>query len=362
MPDYGASRSEKNAYRRDLSNLVVSMMILRTLTGIFAPTTGQVTADNVTDIARRAGLLDLDKTFQALVRQADPDSLNPYGDAAIKFVETYGLGRSFFTLSTSQSTDSADSAVEGLSTVAASKEGAQWVQDNSDLVEKYKTAAAWLLPRRGEFDFKFHKFLQSVGYRSPKPYNDVLEQAYFIEGQYVLFGEMEYANGFIDQAKREYYNLISSGNTEAAEAKWEEVRELEGRKVEASDAIKAEYPALRYSEYTINKSREELLNKEIRPMLDYIYEQRNKEVEPVVDLLSKSVSTFDLYVSELGMIEGNTREANEMKRYLKLQLEVLLDQIGESDERVSFFNRRVLIPLLNEGYLFPAEDSNERSQ
>ena len=173
---------------------------------------------------------------------------------------------------------------------------------------------------------------------------------------------MEYANGFIDQAKREYYNLISSGNTEAAEAKWEEVRELEGRKVEASDAIKAEYPVLRYSEYTINKSREELLNKEIRPMLDYIYEQRNKEVEPVVDLLSKSVSTFDLYVSELGMIEGNTREANEMKRYLKLQLEVLLDQIGESDERVSFFNRRVLIPLLNEGYLFPAEDSNERSQ
>lgn len=362
MPDYGASQSEKNAYRRDLSNLVVSMMILRTLTGVFAPTTGQITANNVTDIARRAGLLDLDKTFQAFVRQADPESLNPYGDAAIKFVETYGLERSFFTISTSQSTDSADSAVEGLSTVSASKEGAQWVQDNSDLVARHKTAAAWLLPRRGEFDFKFHKFLQSVGYRSPKPYNDVLDQAYLIEGQYVLYGEMEYANDFIDQAKMEYYNFIKSGNTEAAEAKWEEVRELENRKTAASDAIKADYPQLRYSEYTINKPREELLNKEIRPMLDYIYEQRNKEVEPVIDLLSKSVSTFDLYISKLGMIEGTTRAANEMKRNLKIELEILLDEIGESDERISFFNRRVLVPLLNEGYLFPAEDNNERSQ
>jgi hypothetical protein len=360
LPDRDvATVKEQEDFRRDIDNLTVSMLLLRGITGVVAATPGRQTAINVTDFARKAGVVELSAAFREMVRNVDPDSPNPIAEAATQWVETFGMERSWFTLSKTKGTNEIDSSVEGLSTVSATRDAAEWVEGNMDLVKNHKTAAAWLFPYSGDFDPKFFRFLESAGYRVPKSVTEMIEEASFLNGSFVLRQEMEYVNNILDEKRREYFKIVESGNEELAKEKWAEINEIDARRREARKAIEEDYPELRYRATERDKSREELLNKEIRPMLDYIYNERNRPVEASVEGIDESVSTFDLYYSKISMIEGSSQAAVAARRNLRLELELQLEQISAGNKNVEIFNQRILLPLVNEDYLFPRTQGDD---
>lgn len=360
MPGPDAPQEEWDKYSRGLGTLVTTLLVTRAVLGIMLPAAPRLTADDVTDFAREGGVLNMDAAFREMIRVAQAEgSQNPFADGMVKYVETFGLDAVPYSLSTSEANDRFGS-LAGLSSVTATEEGEKWVKENDDLVKgRFKTAAAWLMPRMGKYSADQARWLRDAGFRIPSSYSDLFEKARIVEGRYVLLKNRERAEEDISSARAEYYRAVTSGNATAAETAWETVRQLENDWTTVQKTIKGDYPGLEAFGTTTetielnNESRKRLLDNEIRPMLNHILNERDRPVPPGAQNMDDALKTFDLYASEIAKIQGSTNAEDLDKRMLKIEAEQLLMQIGERDPNTQFFVDVVLIPILARTYIPP---------
>jgi len=364
MPGPDAPQKEWDDYAQGLQTLVTTLLVTRALLGFILPAAPRLTANDVTDFARKGGILNMDSAFREMIRVAQAEgSQNPFADGLVKYVETFGLDAVPYSLSSTESNDMFGS-LAGLGSVTATEEGELWVKEHSDLVEgEYKTAAAWLMPRMGKYSADQARWLRNAGYRIPSTYSDLFEKARIVEGRYVLLKNREEAEDMISAARSEYYNAMLGGNQDAIDAAWDEVRRLEDGWSEAQKAIKADYKALESFGTTTeeielnNESRKRLLDNEIRPMMNYIFSDRDREIPPGATNMQQAISTFDLYASEIGKIQGSTTAEDEAKRMLRIEAQQLLTEIGSRDPNTQFFVDVILLPILSRTYVPPGGSS-----
>ena len=175
----------------------------------------------------------------------------------------------------------------------------------------------------------------------------------------MLLKNRERAEEDISAARAEYYRAVTSGNANAAEAAWETVRQLENDWTAVQKEIKGDYEGLDAFGTTTetielnNESRKRLLDNEIRPMLNFVLNERDRPVPPGAQNMDDALKTFDLYASEIAKIQGSTNAEDLDKRMLKIEAEQLLMQIGERDPNTQFFVDVVLIPILARTYIPP---------
>lgn len=356
MPAFDAPQSEWDDYQRGLGNLVRSLIVTRAVLGFFLPAAPRLTATDVTDFAREGGILNMDAAFREMIRVAyEEGSQNPFADGLTKYVETFGLDAVPYTLSTSEANDQFGS-LTGLTSVAATVEGEQWVKENYDLVDgRYKTASMWLMPRLGEYSADQNQWLRKAGMKIPARYEDLFNKARVAEGKYVYYMNRDLAMQDIDAAKKVYYDAVVADDKAAADAAWAEVRRLEDEwsgDGGVSDKIKATYPELKVfdSIELANGERLRLLDVEIRPMLDYVLNERDKPAPAGAQNMADAIATFDAYQGEIGKITGQTAAENLDKRMLKIEAQQMLTQVGERDPNTKFFVDAILIPMMNQSY------------
>ena len=154
-----------------------------------------------------------------------------------------------------------------------------------------------------------------------------------------------------------------AGNQAAADAAWEEKRQLEDDWKIVQDTIKSDYPGLEAFGTTTetielnNESRKRLLDLEIRPMLNYLFNERDRPLPPHAQNMADALATFDLFSAEIAKIQGSTTAEDTDKRMLKIEAENLLLEIGERDANTQFFVDVVLVPMLARTYLPPTGGS-----
>lgn len=364
MPAYDAPQSEWDKYAQGISTLVTTLLVTRAALGFFLPAAPRITSKDVTDFAREGGILNMDSAFREMIRVAQAEgSQNPFADGLTKYVETFGLDAVPYSLSTTESNDRFGS-LAGLGSVSATVEGEKWVKQNSDLVDgQYKTAAVWLMPRMGTYSADQARWLRDAGLKIPASYSDVFEKARIVTGRYVLLTNRELAEADISAARKTYYDAVVSGNKDAADAAWTEVRTLEKQWTEVQAQIKADYKGLDAFGTTTetiemnNESRRRLLDNEIRPMLQYVLTERDRPVPAGAQNMADAVATFDLYAAEIAKIQGTTSAEDLDKRMLKIEAEQLLNEIGAQDPNTEFFVNVVLIPILSRTYVPPTGGS-----
>lgn len=360
MPGPDAPQDEWDKYANGIGTLVTTLLVTRAVLGVMLPAAPRLTADDVTDFAREGGILNMDSAFREMIRVAQAEgSQNPYADGLVKYVETFGLDAVPYSLSTSESNDRFGS-LAGLSSVSATEEGEKWVKEHDDLVSgKYKTAAAWLMPRMGKYSADQARWLREAGFKIPASYSDLFEKARIAEGRYVLLKNREQAEDEIAAARAKYYEAMVAGNTIAADTAWDQIRALEADWATVQDTIKGDYKGLDAFGTTTetielnNESRKRLLDNEIRPMLSYIFNDRDREPPPGAQNMADAVATFDLYASEIAKIQGTTNAEDLDKRMLKIEAEQLLTDIGDRDPNTRFFVDVILIPILARTYVPP---------
>ena len=360
MPGPDAPQDEWDKYATGLSTLVTTMLVTKAVLGIALPAAPQLTAKDVTDFAREGGILNMDSLFREMIRVAQEEgSQNPFADGLVKYVETFGLDAVPYSLSTSESNDQFGSLAD-LSSVSATEEGEAWVKEHDDLITgRYKTASAWLMPRMGKYSADQGKWLRKAGFKIPSTYSDLFEKARIAEGRYVLLKNREQAEEDISAARKTYYDAVLAGNQAVTDAAWERVRTLEDDWQVVQQEIKGTYTGLEAFGTTTetielnNESRKRLLDNEIRPMLDYIFTDRKRDIPPGSQNMADAVATFDLYAGEIAMIQGTTNAEDMDKRMLKIEAEQLLSEIGDRDPNTRFFVNVILIPILARTYVPP---------
>jgi hypothetical protein len=353
MPAADAPLSEKNAYRNSLDSLVRTMLVMRFIGGFTLFTAPRITANDVSDFAREGGAINMDSLWRQMIQvEAEKGSLNPFADAMVKWVETFGTSKLPYTMSTYESGDEFG-GLSGLSSVQATKEGEKWVKENGDLLTaedgRFKTGAAFLIPREGEFSFDMLAWLQGAGLRMPKSYVDMMNEAQFVVGKWTYYSELEYADQYIAEAEKAYLDARLTGDQNATSRAWENLSALRERKTATASLIRADFPELNLRDFEINVGeRQQLVDVEIRPMLAYLFETRGDDVPQEAKNIDEALATFDLYRSRLSQIEGTTDAEDEAKRMLKIELTSLLRDIGTLDPNTQFFVDRILIPMIDD--------------
>ena len=360
MPAYDAPQEEWDKYATGLDTLVTTVLVLRAAGGFFMPAPPRLTSRDVTDFAREGGILNMDAAFREMIRTAQEDgSQNPFADGLVKYVETFGIDAVPYSISTSESNERFGS-LDGLSSVAANEEGEKWVREHDDLVTgRHKTAAAWLMPRIGKYSADQNRWLRNAGYKIPSSYSDVFEKARIAEGRYVMLTNREQFETDLSAARANYYQAVLAGNQDNIDAAWDAVRTVEKNWEVAQKLIKTDYKGLEAFGTTTetielnNESRKRLLDNEIRPMLQYIFEDRDREVPPGAQNMADAIATFDAYATEVAKIQGSTNAEDLTKRMLRIEAEQMLGEIGARDPNTQFFVDVILIPIFSRTYLPP---------
>jgi hypothetical protein len=364
MPGPDAPQEEWDKYSSGLDVLVTTLLVTRAVLGLGLPAAPKLTANDVTDFARSGGILNMDAAFREMIRVAQAEgSQNPFADGIVKYVETFGLDSVPYSLSTTESNDRFGS-LNDLSSVSATEEGEKWVKEHGDLTSgRFKTAAAWLMPRMGKYSTDQATWLRKAGYKIPSTYSDIFEKARIVEGRYVMLQNREAAETDISAAKKRYYDAVNVGNQAAIEESWAEVRTLEDSWQDIQKQIKGDYPALESFGTTTeaielnNESRKRLLDIEIRPMIEFLMNDREKDIPPGTENMQDAIATFDLYAGAISMIEGTTSAEDLDKRMMKIEAEQLLLEIGARDPNTQFFVELILIPILARTYVPPTGGS-----
>jgi hypothetical protein len=360
MPGPDATQDEWDKYADGLNTLVTTVLVLRAAGGFFMPAPPRLTSRDVTDFAREGGILNMDAAFREMIRVAqDEGSQNPFADGLVNYVETFGIDAVPYSISTSEANDRFGS-LNDLSSVTANEEGEKWVREHDDLISgQFKTASAWLMPRLGKYSADQNRWLRGAGFRIPSSYSNVFEKARIAEGRYVMLKNREDFETDLSAARVTYYQAVQSGDQNAIEAAWGQVRKIETDWAEVQKLIKADYKGLEAFGTTTeaielnNESRKRLLDLEVRPMIRHIFEERDRPVPPGAANMADAIATFDLYATEIAKIEGSTNAEDMAKRMLRIEAEQLLNEIGGRDPNTQFFVDVILIPIFSRTYLPP---------
>jgi len=349
-PERYAKEWEK--YGQEIGNLATTMLLARFATGIFLPTSGRITAKDVTDYIRVGGPLTMDAAWRGLAQSyAEKGSQNPWADAMTEYVETFGMSSIPFTMSTREAGGQFSDPVERLTTYQTTKAGEQWIMDNRDLVEgDYRTGALWLLPREGEYSPWVNQALVGMGVASPKEYDEFFAESQNVIGRWVLYSEMDVIDREVAGLKQQYFDAVQAGDTASADELWTQIRFIDNdRRSATRDLIIKDYPTLPRDEMELTSgARVALMNENIRPMLDYIQNERDQDPDPIMRNMIQAVATFDAYLARINLIEGSTDAEDEMKRMLTIEGQQMLDGIAERDLNTRIFVDRILIPLMTD--------------
>ena len=309
------SPAELATYQDKLQASTFTVLGLRFLFGFFAPAAPSVQLkSDMASWVRENGETSYKATFNALRTQ--------YGDIDKTTQEWIRLfpDQMPYTISESQSTT--------VSSVFAVGEATKWIEQNGDLLKKYKEAGAFLIPNAGSFDFNAYKLLFKSGLKTNKTLTDFVTEVSAAKDKQIYYNK-----------KAEYDQQMSY--TTSTDGK----RMLRNQWQTWSDEFKGARPALQEelgagSAKAIQRTR---ALDDLRNMLNDSSVRTNPNLQKT---LKNMLDTYDSYVSQRDLstfaATGNTQDYKDM---LRLNAQNTLEAIAGKDSNALAAYNSLFAPL-----------------
>lgn len=186
-PGADADVAERDEFRRNVQSTARNIVVLRNLLGIFSPVSPQLmTSGDVPKELLETGVVNFKAEFNNLVQaELEKGNANAYEEALRKWTKL-NPGRLVYTVS--------ETEISKVASIAKTKQAADWVKKNGDLLDKHPEGAGFLIPAAGEFDIESYSFLKREGFIESKPLEKFLGEIATIDDEnkyYDMRDEME---------------------------------------------------------------------------------------------------------------------------------------------------------------------------
>ena len=340
-PDREASVDEAASA---ISTVATNILATRLLLGFVYPASPQIMQNDVTTLARKYGVPNVRSSFLRLVTKFEEEgSPDPFAEAMVAFVATYGTDQLPYTVSRSGRKE----GIKNLPVIGRSEEVIQFVQDNGTVVKKFPTASMFIAPADTEgFSGDTNRWLSENGFLKTATTQEFMQRLIYAEGNYIF-------NATRDDYADQFGRAVTDTHRKAIMADWEEKKA----------AIYAEFPGLasyrssgfadtldsasRILDSWVDPQTGKETPSEIRAMLNYYYDEQSGPIPPAVKSIAEAVATWDYYSPQLDQLKDqNTKAARQQKAQIKEDLISSLLSISSENKNAEKFIQRVMFRLL----------------
>lgn len=314
-----ASIEEREEFSRQVQATARNIVAIRNLIGIFSPVAPQLMTNvDVPKHLREAGVVSFKDSFNKLVTaELEKGNPNAYDDALMKWTR---LRPGVLVYSVSET------EMNTVATVRKTREAAEWIKDNSDLLERHPQGAAFLVPAAGEFDIEAYSFMKREGFIESKPLEDYFREIAVIDAE----------NEYYDK-RREHEERLKSLFAPYA-------RTVERRKWdEWATQFRQDRPYLQLElEGTpgLQRKRDALAD------LSNLLEGPMAPQTAVADKMREMVRLFYQADSVIQTIQGQTDREVQYRQYLRQKADEQLRQLAGTNPNTSVLYNTVLKRLL----------------
>jgi hypothetical protein len=324
---------------RALDIQAVAALTVRFAMSWIVPASPQRFNDNVTNFARRQGIVGLRPGFLQLVKKHEAaGDENFLGEA---LADWFQLNPNLFPYTVSK-TEAATRGVRPPIKMARSVN--DWVNTNPGLLKQYPDTAWYLAPQDPGFDFTTWSMLLASGFRVSKPLqNEDGTVGTLLRDMLAARGELQH-NATVADFQADIDQLDVRVPEQA-----EQVKALEAERDALLEMNRDENPwwQKKYAETRNPVAREYVARQaltEVKRMVDNLYaETPESEFDNTPAYwLRTAVYTYLDFASDIRSIEGRDRESVERRAALQDELGGYLDYIGEQSPNADLFIRNVL--------------------
>lgn len=312
------SESAKEQYKKRLDAMAINTVTIRFFLGLISPVTpGLGTGKDVPDYLKEQGTVNFKSDFQKLVGElTKKGSEDPYNEAVLKY-DSLNPGLLAYTIS--------ETELDKVASVRRTKQTAQWIRKNSQIVKDYPEGALFFAPGIGDFDYNEFDFLSREGYIEYVPIKD------FVKAVNVA------------SSKQRYYELSKFWDKEIEKAQpglKSRVREVAQQE---KDNFKKQNPLLA-EELSVGKNRETLENAllDLRRLIDSGNAPKNNLTKKYTEVLD----LFDEYERLSSMLVMNTAESKQQERaYREAAYQQMVD-IAKGDPQIESIINKIFKELI----------------
>ncbi len=313
-----ATEAEKLAHQKRIEAIATNTVTVRFFLGLISPVSPQLgIGKDIPDYLKDLGNVNFKAEFNKLVgeltKQGHPD---PYNEAIIRY-DLANPGLLAYRVP--------ESDLDKIATVRKTKEAAQWIRNNRELVKKYPEGSLFFAPNTGTFDYDDFEFLEQEGYIQYIPIKDFIKSV------------------SVANEKQSYYALVNSWDEKIDNANQYLKPILREQKSKEVERFKKDKPLL----------KEELETRNNRQQIENAYEDLRRLLEsgdaPNNELASKykeMIQTFDEADGMISMIMFDTTENRMQKEILRKSAYQNLERIAGQDPQAKAIVRSIFRELL----------------
>jgi len=313
-----ATEEEKLAYQKRIEAIATNIIVSRFFLGLVSPVSPQIgIGADVPEYLKDLGNVNFKAEFNKLVGEiAATGNPDPYNEAVIRW-DKLNPGLLAYKVS--------ETDLDKLATVRKTKEAAQWLRKNKDLVDKYPEGSLFFVPNSGTFDFDEFEFLEQEGYI-----------------QYIPVKDFIMAVSVVDE-KQAYYTLVN---------KWDE--QIQGSNP-AIQSVLRKQAAAEKEKFLNGKPllKRELSTGQNRQLIEDAFEDLRRMIEsgdaPQTSLTVKyreMIDTFDKADSMINMLVFDTADMRFKKDTIRNSTYERLQKIAQGDPQAEAIVRTIFKDLL----------------
>jgi hypothetical protein len=324
---------------RALDVQAVAALTVRFGMSWIVPASPQRFNDNVTDFARRHGIVGLRPGFLQLVKKHEEAGDENFLGMAL--ADWFQLNPNLFPYTVSKT----EAATRGVRPpIKTARSVNDWVNTNPELLKKYPDTAWYLAPQDPGFDFSTWSMLLASGFRVSKALqNEDGTMGPLLRDMLAARGELQH-NATVADFQADIDQLDVRVPEQA-----EQIKALEDERDALLEMNRDQNPwwGKKYAETRNPVARNQVAQDaltEVKRMVDNLYaETPEPEFEnSSAYWLRTAVYTYLDFAADIRSIEGRDRDSVERKKALEYELGTYLDYIGEQSPNADLFIRNVL--------------------
>lgn len=177
------SERQKYEFSRKVEATAMNIVVTRFFLGLMAPVAPQVGfGKDIPRYLKETGNVNFKSEFNKLVNEVAKTGEEDVYNKALQKWTKINPGLLAYTVG--------ETDANKIATVKKTKQAAEWVKDNRDLIKQYPEGSAFFIPYVGEFGFDEYKFLKREGYIESLPIDDFLQRVSVAE-DFVAYRELQ---------------------------------------------------------------------------------------------------------------------------------------------------------------------------
>lgn len=177
------SEQQKYEFTRKVEATAMNVVVTRFFLGLMAPVAPQVGfGKDIPSYLKETGNVNFKAEFNKLVNEIAKTGEEDVYNKALQQWTKINPGLLAYTVG--------ETDANKIATVKKTKQAANWVKDNRDLVKQYPEGSAFFIPYVGEFGFDEYAFLKREGYIESLPIDDFLKRVSVAE-DYTAYRELQ---------------------------------------------------------------------------------------------------------------------------------------------------------------------------